>query len=86
MGKVISDEDYTDILLTSLPSSYDQSCMSISHSTRLSGQPLTADALEAMILDKYTQREIKNQKSSSKDEAFAADTTKSKKQCSNCKK
>jgi hypothetical protein len=86
MGKVISDEDYMDILLTSLPSSYDQSCTSISHSTRLSGQPLTADALEAMILDEYTQREIKNQKSSSKDEAFAADTTKSKKQCSNCKK
>jgi hypothetical protein len=86
MGKVISDEDYTDILLTSLPSSYDQSYTSISHSMHLSGQPLTADALKAMILDKYTQHEIKNQKSSSKDEAFTANTTKSKKQCSNCKK
>jgi hypothetical protein len=86
MGKVISDEDYTDILLTSLPSSYDQSCTSISHSTRLSWQPLTADALVEMILNEFTQREIKKEKSNSKDEAFAADTTKPKKQCSNCKK
>jgi hypothetical protein len=37
MGETISDEDYTDILLTSLPTSYDQSCTSIDDSTRLSG-------------------------------------------------
>jgi len=59
MGKVISDEDYTDILLTSLLASYDQSCTSISNSTCLSGQPLTADVLEVMILDEFTQRETK---------------------------
>src|SRR6266581_603348 len=86
MGKAISDDDYTDILLTSLPHSYDQSCTSISNSTRVSGQPLTADDLEAMILAEFTQREIKKQKSNTKDEAFAADTPKSKKQCSNCNK
>jgi len=86
MGKAISDDDYTDILLTSLPRSYDQSCTSISNSTRVSGQPLTADDLEAMILAEFTQREIKNQKSNTKDEAFAADTPNSKKQCSNCNK
>jgi hypothetical protein len=86
IGKVISNKDYMDILLTSLPTSYDQSCTSISHSTHLSRQLLTADALEEMILDEFTQREIKKQKSNSKDKAFAADTTKPKKQCSNCKK
>jgi hypothetical protein len=86
MGKVISDEDYTDILLTSLLTLYDQSCMSISHSTCLSRQPLTANALKEMILDKFTQCKIKKQKLNSKDKAFAADTTKPKKQCSNCKK
>jgi hypothetical protein len=59
MGETISDEDYTDILLTSIPTSYDQSCTSIDDSTRLSGRPLTAD--EAMILDEFTQREIKKQ-------------------------
>jgi len=37
MGKVISDEDYMDILLTSLPHSYNQSCTSISNSTCVSG-------------------------------------------------
>jgi len=86
MGKAISDDDYTDILLTSLPHSYDQSCTSISNSTRISRQPLTANDLEAMILAEFMQREIKNQKSNTKDEAFAADTPKSKKQCSNCNK
>jgi len=86
MGKAISDDDYMDILLTSLPHSYDQLCTSISNSTRVSRQPLTADNLKAMILAKFTQREIKKQKSNTKDEAFAADTPKSKKQCSNCNK
>jgi hypothetical protein len=86
MGKVISDEDYTDILLTSLLTSYNQSCTSISHSTCLSRQPLTTNTLKEMILDEFTQCEIKKEKLNSKDEAFAADTTKPKKQCSNCKK
>jgi len=86
MGKAISDEDYMDILLTSLPHSYDQSCTSISNSTRISRQPLTADDLEAMILAEFMQRKIKKQKTNTKDEAFVADAPKSKKQCSNCNK
>ena len=86
MGKAISDEDYTDILLTSLPPSYDQSCTSISHSICISGKPLLYSDLKSMILDESTQREIKKQKSNTTEEAFAADSSKPKKQCSNCNK
>jgi len=39
-----------------------------------------------MILAEFMQHEIKKQKINTKDEAFAADTPKSKKQCSNCNK
>ena len=87
MGKLISDEDYTDILLTSLPASYDSSCSSISNSARLGSKSLTADVFESLILDEFTRHKLKKpQASSTKDEAFAAEAPKSKKQCSNCNK
>ena len=85
MGKVINDEDYTDILLASLPSSYDQSCSSISNNVCISTTPLTTAMFKSMIIDEYMRHEIKKQ-SNVKDEAFAADASKSKKQCSNCNK
>jgi len=86
MGKLISDKDYTDILLASLPASYDSSCSSISNSARLGSQVLTADMFKSLILDEYTQRELKKLLSNSKDKAFGADAPRSKKQCSNCNK
>jgi len=86
MGKLISDEDYTDILLASLPASYDSSCSSISNSACLGSQVLTADVFESLILDEYTRCELKKPLSNSKDEAFGADAPRSKKQCSNCNK
>ena len=87
MGKVISDEDYADIILTSLPSSYDSDIASISNSAKLGTKTLTADLLQSLLLDEYTRRELKKQPAAnSKDEAFTAEVTKPKKQCSNCKK
>ena len=86
MGKHISDEDYTDVLLASLPASYDTSCSPISHSVRLRTKPLTADTFQSMIVDDYMRREIKKNKSNTNDKAFAADAPKPKKQCSNCNK
>ena len=87
MGKLISNEDYTDILLTSLPASYNSSCSSISNSTHLGSKSLTADVFESLILDEFTWRKLKKlQALSMKDEAFATEAPKSKKQCSNCNK
>ena len=86
MGKTVSDEDYTDILLASLPTSYDATCSSISHSARLGSKPLTTATFESMILDEYTRREIKKGKHNTKDEAFSADAPRPKKQCTNCNK
>jgi hypothetical protein len=87
MGKLISDEDYANIILASLPSSYDSDIASISNSAKLGIKPLTADLLESLILDEYTRCELKKQPTAStKDEAFSAEVPKPKKQCSNCKK
>ena len=87
MGKLISDKDYTDILIASLPSSYEANISSISNSAKLGSKPLTADVLEKLILDDFTQRELrKSQPASTKDEAFVAEAPKSKKRCNNCNK
>jgi hypothetical protein len=45
MGKVISNKNYADIILTSLPSLYNSNITSISNSTKLGSKPLTADLL-----------------------------------------
>ena len=89
MGKLISDEDYANIILASLPSSYDSDIASISNSAKLGSKALTADLLQDLILDEYTRRELrKPQPSNSKDEAFVAEASngKSKKRCNNCNK
>src|SRR5579863_4902552 len=85
MGKVISNEDDTDILLASLPLSYNQLCSSISNSAQLGAMTLTADLFKGIIIDEYTRHKIKKQ-ANTKDEAFTAEASKSKKQCSNCNK
>jgi hypothetical protein len=54
MGKLISEEDYTDTLITSLPSSYEANISSISNSMKLGSKPLTADVFEELILDDFT--------------------------------
>jgi hypothetical protein len=54
MGKLISDKDYTDILIASLPSSYEANISSISNSVELGSKPLTASTFEKLILDDFT--------------------------------
>jgi hypothetical protein len=87
MGKLISDKDYTDILIASLPSSYKANISSISNSMELGSKPLTASAFKKLILDDFTQHKLRKlQPASTKDEAFVAEAPKSKKRCSNCNK
>jgi gag-polypeptide of LTR copia-type len=97
MGKTITDIDYLNTLIASLPSSYKQACVSISASNHLGAVALTADIFEQYILNKSKQHTIKNQRKDSKDEAFATDAKKDDskdtgkdkdkpKWCSNCQK
>ena len=89
MGKVIADDDYTDLLMSSLPPSYENARSSINASAHLNPTKLTPDALQLYMLDEYEVRMLKDKKES-KDEAFTADTTKKKSkkdiECHNCRK
>ena len=59
MGKSVTDTDYLDTLLASLPTSYEQACVAISASARLGAKDLTAEIFEQYILDESEQRVIK---------------------------
>ena len=78
MGKAVSDEDYIDTLLTSLPTSYDNSVSSISASAHLSSQTLTAEIFEQLIVNKYEHRKVKDKRENIKDEALSANFGKKK--------
>ena len=53
MGKAVSDDDYTDTLLASLPTSYDNSISSISTSSCLGAKTLTTEIFKQFIIDEY---------------------------------
>jgi len=52
IGKVVTDEDYTDTLLALLPASYDGAVSSMSMSAHLSTKVLTAEIFEQFMIDK----------------------------------
>ena len=78
MGKAVTDEDYTDTLLASLPASYDGAVSSISASARLGTKILTAEIFEQFILDESERRQVKAKPSEGPDEALAAEYSKGK--------
>ena len=78
MGKSVTDEDYTDMLLASLPTSYDGAVSSISMSVCLGLKALTAEIFKQLILDKAEQRQVKDRYMENRDEAQAADSSKQK--------
>ncbi len=84
MGKVIDDDDFTDILLASLPPTYESTRSAINASARISGKTLTPDTVIQLFIDNYEQRGSKDQE---QDEAFTADAQRKKNiECYNCKK
>ena len=56
MGKAVTDDDYTDTLLASLPNSFEASVSSISASACLGTKTLTAEIFEQFILDESERR------------------------------
>ena len=90
MGKEINDEDYADVLMSSLPPSYDTAHSSVNASTHLTQSKIISDAFQAYILNKYELCKLRSNKKDSKDKAFTADTSKKKPkkdiECHNCHK
>src|ERR1700730_9777267 len=94
MGRTVTDEDYTDTLLASLPATYDAAVSSISASARLGTKVLTAEIFEQFILDESARRQVKVKPTEGVDEALAADSgrgsdkrrDKRKIECFNCHK
>ena len=90
MGKEINDEDYADVLMSSLPPSYDTACLSMNVSAHLTQSKITSDTFQAYILNEYELHELRSNKRDTKDEAFTADASKKKPkkdiECHNCHK
>jgi hypothetical protein len=90
MGKIYSDSEYRAILLTSLPSIYDQTISSLIAGYHASGNALESSAIIKMITEDYDRRIVRSGKADSgPDEAFAANgqrRDKSKVECYNCHK
>src|SRR6266850_3731504 len=96
IGKAVTDEDYTDMLLASLLASYDGVVSSISTSACLGTKVLTAEIFEQFMIDESEWHQVKNECTEVRDEALAMDTSsgkgkdrcrdKCKVECYNCHK
>jgi hypothetical protein len=88
MGEDVDDDEYSSILLGSLPPSYEATTSTINTASDLSGTDITSDIVTRLVNDEYNRRVIK--KTSGKngpEEAFAADGRKrnrSDAECYNC--
>ena len=91
MGTTIPDNEYTSILLSSIPSTYDHNTSAMATTTALTNAALTPNMVIRLITDEYDRRTLKKPKDG-QDEALGADagkkTKKAKKdvECFNCKK
>lgn len=90
--KCASDESFTAMIMSSLPSSYDPHLSALTASAKVSSMKLTADTLMSTIVDEYDRRVSKSKKtrSSNDDAAYNANagqcTRKIKGNCHNCGK
>jgi hypothetical protein len=101
LGQTITDCDYLDTLLASIPRSFEGSISSLNGASFLTKTKITADSFRAFLLDEYEHRVLmekedakagKKEGKDGKDEAFATDSTKKKDkdkrkvECHNCHK
>ena len=93
MGQSISDDQYTNTLMSSLPPSYDANISIITTNADMSSATITPDTVIRIITDEYDKRLLKKTKpKSTQEDAFAAEAQKTKKknkrdiECFNCHK
>ena len=101
LGQTITDRDYLNTLLASIPCSFEGSISSLNGTSFLTKTKITADSFRAFLLDEYERRVLmekedakagKKEGKDGKDEAFAVDSTKKKDkdkckvECHNCHK
>ena len=93
MGQSISDEEYVNTLMGSLPPSYDPNISMITTTADMNVTSITPATIIRIITDEYDKHTLRKSKSkSSQDEAFTTDTQKIKKkkksdvECFNCHK
>ena len=88
MGKDVDDDEYSSILLGSLPPSFESTISAINAASDLSGTDITPDTVTRLASDEYDRRVIK--KGTGKngpEEAFSADGRKKNQsniKCYNC--
>jgi hypothetical protein len=89
MGKTLDDNEFTSILLGSLPTSYAPTIGGINAAADSTGNAITSDQVIRLISDKYDRRTMKKGKNGP-DEAFAANGQKQHDKrnvkCYNCHK
>ena len=92
MGTTIPDEEYTSVLLSSIPRSYDGNTSAMSTTVALTNARLTSSTVVKLLTDEYDRRTLRAGKQDGNDEALTADASKKKKtskkdvECFNCKK
>jgi len=96
VGKAVTNEEYTNTLLASLPVSYDGAVLSMSTSTRLGTKTLTSEIFKQLILDESDCWQVKDKYAETRNEALAMESSgwkgkdkgkdKKKVKCYNCHK
>jgi hypothetical protein len=89
LGQTITDQDYLDTMLSTIPRSYRSTISTLSGASFLTKTKITADSFKAFLLDEYERRQLMEKEDAKagksgkdvkdpNDEAFAADSTKKK--------
>ncbi|KIK17966.1 hypothetical protein PISMIDRAFT_48262, partial [Pisolithus microcarpus 441] len=88
LGQSIGDEDFTAIILSSLPTSYDSNIAAMTSSALISQKDLKSDFIMKILLNEYDRCKIRSKKTTSGTTEDAAYSAKDKKSttCENCGK
>ncbi|KIM63116.1 hypothetical protein SCLCIDRAFT_53780, partial [Scleroderma citrinum Foug A] len=90
LGHSINPDDFTAMLISSVPASYDSTISAMTTSAKITRLDLTPDVIMTTLIDDYDQRQTKSSKKSSnsgEDAAYSASSSKKfSGNCHNCQK